>query len=327
VQTSTFASPTRPLEAALHYLTRDVPVAHPGETISEVLDALRSRRFEIASHIAVCEGPRLQSIVRIEELLAAEPDAQIETLGDPDPPVVGPETDRELVAWKAVQHGESALPVVDAAGTFIGMVPPHRLLAVLLEEHDEDTARFAGLLRGATEARAASEAPALTRFWHRIPWLLVGLLGSVVSVEIVGSFEEELRRDVSLAFFIPAVVYLADAVGTQTEALAIRGLPLGISIRKVFFRELLSGVAAGLALAALFFPLALLRWGEAEVATSVAVALFGACAIASVVALALPWTFQRFGLDPAFGSGPLATVIQDLLSIVVFFAAAVLIVD
>jgi len=26
------------------------------------------------------------------------------------------------------------------------------------------------------------------------------------------------------------------------------------------------------------------------------------------------------GLDPAFGSGPLSTVVQDLLSIVVYFA-------
>jgi magnesium transporter len=35
---------------------------------------------------------------------------------------------------------------------------------------------------------------------------------------------------------------------------------------------------------------------------------------------------QRFGGDPAFGSGPLATVIQDLLSIAVYFAIAALVV-
>ena len=40
----------------------------------------------------------------------------------------------------------------------------------------------------------------------------------------------------------------------------------------------------------------------------------------------LPALFQHFGRDPAFGSGPLATVIQDLLSIVVYFAVAVAIV-
>jgi magnesium transporter len=32
--------------------------------------------------------------------------------------------------------------------------------------------------------------------------------------------------------------------------------------------------------------------------------------------------FGRFGADPAFGSGPLATVVQDLLSLLIYFAVA-----
>jgi magnesium transporter len=32
-----------------------------------------------------------------------------------------------------------------------------------------------------------------------------------------------------------------------------------------------------------------------------------------------PWLLDRLGFDPAFGSGPLATVIQDLLSILIYF--------
>jgi magnesium transporter len=36
----------------------------------------------------------------------------------------------------------------------------------------------------------------------------------------------------------------------------------------------------------------------------------------------LPWALHRLGRDPAFGSGPLATVIQDLLSILIYFLAA-----
>jgi magnesium transporter len=39
--------------------------------------------------------------------------------------------------------------------------------------------------------------------------------------------------------------------------------------------------------------------------------------------MTLPYAFNRFGRDPAFGSGPLATVIQDLLSITVYFMIAV----
>ena len=38
--------------------------------------------------------------------------------------------------------------------------------------------------------------------------------------------------------------------------------------------------------------------------------------------MALPWLFDHAGIDPAFGSGPLATVVQDLLSIVIYLLIA-----
>jgi len=40
------------------------------------------------------------------------------------------------------------------------------------------------------------------------------------------------------------------------------------------------------------------------------------------VAMTLQWALEGLGRDPAFGSGPLATVIQDLLSIVIYFGIA-----
>jgi magnesium transporter len=43
---------------------------------------------------------------------------------------------------------------------------------------------------------------------------------------------------------------------------------------------------------------------------------------ATAIALALPWLFQRVGADAAFGSGPLATVLQDILTIGIYFAIA-----
>jgi magnesium transporter len=54
----------------------------------------------------------------------------------------------------------------------------------------------------------------------------------------------------------------------------------------------------------------------------VAVSLLLACSVATSVAIALPAAMSRFGRDPAFGAGPLATVVQDLLSIILYFAVA-----
>jgi magnesium transporter len=50
------------------------------------------------------------------------------------------------------------------------------------------------------------------------------------------------------------------------------------------------------------------------------VAIFAAGALAAAIGLLFPWVLARFGRDPAYGSGPVATVIQDILSLLVYFA-------
>jgi magnesium transporter len=138
----------------------------------------------------------------------------------------------------------------------------------------------------------------------------------------VGSFEEALASQLLLAFFIPGIVYLADAVGTQTETLVVRGLSVGVGMGRMVRRELVTGLLIGLALAAFAYPVTLWRWDSGEVALIVSLSLLAACSTATTVAMTLPWLLQRLGGDPAFGSGPLATVIQDLLSILLYFAIA-----
>jgi len=38
--------------------------------------------------------------------------------------------------------------------------------------------------------------------------------------------------------------------------------------------------------------------------------------------MSLPWLFSKINLDPAFGSGPLSTLVQGLLSLTIYFAFA-----
>jgi magnesium transporter len=170
----------------------------------------------------------------------------------------------------------------------------------------------------------AAEEPLARRLVHRLPWLAIGLLGAAFSAWLLGLFEGRLSDDVRLAFFIPGVVYLADAVGTQTEALVIRGLSVGVPFRRTMRLEAMTGPIIGGLLGAASFPAVWLAWG-ATLALTVSLSLVAACAMATVVGVALPWAMARSGRDPAFGSGPLATVVQDLLSLLTYFAVASLV--
>ena len=276
--------------------------------------------------IAVCVDGRLVGIVGIEHLLASDPDTVLDRLMDHDPPVVAPDTDQEIAAWVMIEHGEDSLSVVDDDGVFIGLIAPEKMLAVLLQEHHEDLLRFSGLLATGSSARMASEERVARRLLHRLPWLAIGLIGAMVSAWLVGSSEEQLAHTVQLAFFLPAIVYMADAVGTQTETLAVRGLSVGVPIHRFVAKEMLTGGVIGCVVAALFFPFCVIVFNDVSVAVTVSLALFASCGVASAVAPLLPWLLDRLHKDPAFGSGPLATVVQDLLSIAIYLALASVIV-
>jgi magnesium transporter len=302
-----------------------VPTAGPEDRVDAVLTQMRGRQFDSAAVVVVCTDRRLVGLATIERLLAAPSDATIAQVMDPNPPVVAPGTDQEQAASMAVRHSESALAVVDAKGQFVGLIPPQRLLTVLLEEHHEDLARLGGFLRSTTSAREASVESVPRRLWHRLPWLVVGLFGAIAAAAIIGGFQSQLERNVLIAFFIPGVAYIGGAVGTQTQTLVIRGLSVGVGVRRVARGELITGLLVGIFVAVASYPLVLFGWHDAQVALAVSVALLAASAIATTIAMALPWLLQRLGKDPAFGAGPLGTVIQDLLSIVIYFTAAAVI--
>ena len=303
----------------------DVPRAAPGARAGEVRATLAGRHFASVTEVALLEGARFVGVVPIERLLASADETALGELAE-QPALAPPEADLEAAARATARRGGRSVAVVDTEGGFHGFVPPERLLHVLELEHEEDLARLGGFLSGASAARTASVEAVTQRLWHRLPWLGLGLLGAMASAVVVGAFEDEIRTQVLLAFFLPAVVYMADAVGTQTETVVIRGMALGIPIRAVFARELMTGLVIGVLLGAAFFLFSFAVWGDGQVAAAVGISLGISCAIASVVAMALPYGLARLGRDPAFGSGPLATVIQDLLSIAAYFAVAILLV-
>lgn len=313
---------SRQLGVAHEHATRNVPTASPDQTIGEVHLALMGREFDYANVLAVLEGESLIGLVSLERLFASEASARVRDVMDAEPPTVTPETDQEAVAWGMVERGESSVAVVDPGGTFEGLVPSHRMLAVALAEHDEDVARLGGYLASTRRARQASEEPLSRRLWHRLPWLLVGLIGTIASAAIIGAFGSQLDKNVLLAFFIPGVVYMSAAIGIQTQTVLIRGFSVGIPLRRVLWGEVASGLLLSVVVAAAFFPVAHVGWGDQGVALGVALALLASGIVATAVAIALPWAFQRLGADPAFGAGPLATLLQDLLTIGIYFAVA-----
>ncbi|MEX1220419.1 MAG: magnesium transporter [Solirubrobacterales bacterium] len=314
-----------PKHLASEHATMNVPTASPDDLVRELRSGLTGRKFDLAEEVVVLEGGIAIGLVTLENLFACPDGGRVREIMDPEPPSVGEDTDQELVAHKMVKHGGGCVIVTGPAGQFRGLVCSESMLEVLLTEHDEDLARIGGYVASSARSRSAAEEPVGRRLWHRLPWLLVGLLGAMVSALIMGAFEQTLEANVLVALFVPAIVYMAGAVGSQTQTVLIRAFAIGVTTREILVRELITGLFMGLLIGGTFLGFAVLVWGDVSIAIAVAIALFASATVAVAVALALPTFFQKLGLDPAFGSGPLATLIQDLLSISTYFAAVIII--
>jgi magnesium transporter len=330
VDTGTDRNPAGPsnrssAETAGRILSHRVLTFRPGETVHHVLKRLATERPEMADLvIGVDQRGHYLGAVPLATLAGHPGETPVTDLSDRAWPAVGFDADQEHVAELARSQKLTGVPVVARDGRVVGAIPAARLLDVLWREHTEDMHRLAGIAKPLEEARSALDEPPLARVRHRLPWLAAGLAGSSLATLLMASFEETLTRNVKLAFFVPAIVYLADAIGTQTEAVAVRGLSLA---HRPFWQliagETATGALIGTALAAFAFVAVGLAFQDVQLAATVAIAVMAAGTIATTVGLGLPWLLSRTGLDPAFGSGPLATIIQDVLSIMIYFMAVI----
>jgi magnesium transporter len=156
-----------------------------------------------------------------------------------------------------------------------------------------------------------------------MPWLLIGLVGGFLAGGIASMFESALQQEIAIAFFLPLVVYMADAVGTQTETILVRALSYGkVSLSSQLMREGALGLLIGATIGGMATLGLLIFEGRGPVAIVVGLTLTATAVIATIVASLLPWALARMGADPALASGPIATVVQDLLSVAVYLGIA-----
>jgi magnesium transporter len=161
--------------------------------------------------------------------------------------------------------------------------------------------------------------------FHRLPWLIIGLIGGILTARIVDAFEVTLEKNIFLAAFIPLIVYMSDAVGTQMEAFAIRDFAIQshLDFIRYFVRQMVVVTLIGFILSIGLFGICifLLDQGRA-VGLVLGISLFAAVMSSLLTGLFIPYIFRRIRLDPANASGPIATIIQDLISVMIYLSIA-----
>ncbi|MBI4296244.1 MAG: magnesium transporter [Chloroflexi bacterium] len=311
----------------LRGLTHKIPVVLATYTLAETQALLFARKgqFDTIDYIYVTDADgRLVGVFSIKEIYNRPLSTNVSTLYKKSPVTARLRSHPEEIAELAVKHDIKAIPIVDEHKKLLGIVPHDTIKRVLHKELREDLFLLAGVSREHLAFESILEESLIQAVRHRLPWLLIGTLGGLTIAQIIGQFEETLQKNLVLAAFIPLVVYIADAVGTQLEAFAIRDFALfrQLNFARYFIKHFLTVLSLAISLGVIVSLIGLALYRQASLAAVLGLTVAGAIMSALFSGLLVPFFFRKMGADPANASGPLGTIIQDALSVVIYFSIA-----
>lgn len=312
-------------------MVTSVPYAKIGESVAHIQEMLikKAKDFRTLDYIYVVNGSGvLRGVVSVKEVLQAPKRARIEKIMKRKTIAAHSMTHQERVVYLAMKYNIKAVPVVDKDGHMLGIVPYNTILDIFHTEAQEDIMKLAGVQPHNHREMEVCSASCPKMLRARLPWLIFGLLGGVLAANVVGFFESTLSAYLSLAMFIPVLVYMSDAVGTQTETLFIRSIALNpkLQIRNYILRECKVGLLIAVVCGLMLSVIAIYGWGPPLFGVIVGTAMFFGIVSAVIIATLFPWLLKKLKTDPAMGSGPFATVVTDITTLFIYFSIASLLI-
>lgn len=316
-----------PPESAGRRMIENVPLVFSEEKISDVKKVLftKTEEFETLNYIYVVDkDKKLIGVFSFKEALQKPEETKVKDLMIKEVVKAHPYTDQEKIAILALKHNLKAIPVVDKDNKFLGVVTSDAILDILYSEHVEDILRSAGVHDGVYFPSRIMKVPVGILAKTRIPWLIFGLFGGILAAQIANFFETPLKAHFALIAFIPLIVYIADAVGTQTQTLITRNLALDLefSFKKYLFKEIKVSLFIALILGIILSVTSFLWYRLPYLGLILGVSLFLTVIVAIFIGTLFPYLLQKFKQDPAIGSGPFATIITDVCSLIIYFLVA-----
>jgi len=294
-------------------------------TAHEVIESLQTKEHldvEMPFYIYVVDdNEHLVGVSSLRQLVVVPSAKPLRDFMATDVISVTTDMDQEEVARIVAQYNFLAVPVVDEDRRMVGLVTVDDVIDVFREEATEDILKMAGVGEEFVETKSIVRS---TRI--RLPWLFASFLGGIVAIFIIGYFEESLKQVSYLALFIPVIMGMGGNIGIQSSTIVVRGIATGrINIRDlwtVVSKELTIGVILGAFYGVLLGSLVQFQYSVDALAISVAIGVFSSMSVAALVGSFMPMMFARIHIDPAVATGPFVTSSIDILSILIYFQVA-----
>ncbi|MFK8037574.1 MAG: magnesium transporter [Crocinitomicaceae bacterium] len=294
-------------------------------TVKRTIIELRKQAKDIEkiySIYVVDDNDVLLGVLSLKRLLFAKSTSDIsELFKSTNIRYVKTEDDKEEVAEMMQRYDLISVPVVDRQNKLVGRITIDDIVDVMQEEAEKDYQ----LASGITDNVEVS-AGILKNTRSRLPWILIGLLGGILSSLILQNYENDIAINPILAFFIPLITATGGNVGVQSSAIVVQGLASKEfqfqGIFKQLLKELLVGAIIGIICGVLIFSFNYFTNTDMIMGITIGTSIFVVVIIAATFGTLFPLILNKLGVDPALATGPFITTTNDILGLSVYFLIA-----
>ncbi len=267
---------------------------------------------------------KLRGILPLKKMITHPSVSKIKHVMEADPIAVRTDTPIDEVAINFEKYDLVAMPVVDSIDRLVGQITVDDVMDEVREQSERDYQLASGI---------SSDVDAQDSVWEqtkaRIPWLLIGIAGGIVSSLILVGFEAQIAAVTALAIFIPLIMGTGGNVGVQASAIVVQGLANGrLDIKNAWGqigREfLVSTLNAVIISAVVFIYVFFTQLGGLRFTISLAVALslFAVVIFATVFGALVPLTLERMKINPALATGPFIQITNDVVGLIIYVGVA-----
>lgn len=313
-------------ETAGRLMQREVVAAPQFWTVGQTVDHFRREADDLPELFfdiyVVDPSYKPVGAVPVSHLLRSKRDLPLAQIMEPvtEIPVV---MDQEEVAYIFDKYHLISAPVVEPGGRLVGQITVDDIVGVIHEESEEDILALAGV------SDAGRNADILDTVKSRLPWLAVNTVTAALAASVIGAFQGEITKLVTLAMLYPIVASLGGNAGTQALAVAVRALASkelsAVNAYRVVLREMAVGFANGTVLALGTGVVVYLLFHDVRLSLTFGAALIINLFVASLAGVLAPLVLERMGRDPAVSSSIFVTFATDFTGFFAFLGLAAII--
>ncbi|MBS9777540.1 MAG: magnesium transporter [Gammaproteobacteria bacterium] len=225
------------------------------------------------------------------------------------------------VAQKFREGDLVSAPVINEDGQLIGRITVDDVIDFIQEDAEKTLLNTAGL-----DEEIDTFAPIARATLDRGLWLGINLITALLAASVINAFGATIEKAVALAALSPLVASMGGIAGSQSLTIIIRGIALGqiegANAKLLLTRELIIGIINGLVWGGVTAVIALVWFGQVNLALIVISAIFVNLCFAALSGVLIPLLLKRLNIDPALAGSVILTTVTDVVGFLVLLGLA-----